>query len=103
MDLSSSEGASVNDGIHKELCSLRYASLDDALRLMARLGPGTQLVKMDLKDAYCMVPVHPEDQHLLAMSWKGSTYVDQALPFGLCSAPLIISALVDAMAWALYI
>ena len=76
MDLSTPVGASVNDGIHLELFSVRYASLDDAICLVARLGPGTQFVKMDLKDAYCMETVHPEDQHLLAVSWERTTYVD---------------------------
>ena len=101
VDLSSPEGASVNNGIHQELCSLRYASLDNAIRLVAQLGPGTQLVKMNLKDAYCMVPVDPEDQHVLAVSWEDSTYVDRAMHLRLHSAPLIFSAVADTMAWAL--
>ena len=57
---------------------------------------------MDLKDAYRMVPVHLEDQHLLAISWEGQTYVDRALPFGLHSAPKIFSAVADAVAWVLF-
>ena len=68
VDLSSPTAGSVNDGISAELCSLRYASLDDALGLITQLGPGTQLVKMDLKDAYRIVPVHPDDHHLLGIS-----------------------------------
>jgi len=54
--------------------------------LIQTLGRGTRLVKIDLKDAYRMVPVHPDDYHLLGVSWKGHTFVDRALPFGLCSA-----------------
>ena len=42
------------------------------------------LAKLDLKEAYRMVPVHPQDRVLLGMHWKGETYVDAALPFGLC-------------------
>ena len=102
VDLSSPMGCSVNDGIDADLCSLRYASLDDALKLISRLGPGTQLVKMDLKDAYRMVPVHPDDQHLLAISWEGATYVDRSLPFGLRSAPKLFTAVADAIAWILF-
>ena len=33
------------------------------------------------------------------MCWEGSTYIDAMLPFGLRSAPLIFSAVVDAVAW----
>ena len=45
--LSAPQNFSVNDGISEELCSLSYASLDDAVDVIRRLGPGTQLVKMD--------------------------------------------------------
>ena len=73
VDLSSPKSTSVNDRISAELCSMKYASLNDAVKLIRQLGQGAQLVKMDLKDAYRMIPVHPEDQHLLAISWEGRT------------------------------
>ena len=100
--LSAPRNFSVNDGISEELCSLSYASLDDAVDLIRRLGPGTQLVKMDLKEAYRIVPVHPDDQHLLGISWNGQVYIDRALPFGLRSAPKIFTAIADALAWSLH-
>ena len=99
VDLSSPRSTSVNNGISAELCSMKYASLDSAVKLIRQLGPGSQLVKMDVKDAYRIIPVHPEDQHLLAISWGGRTYVNRALPFGLQSAPKIFSAMANAMAW----
>ena len=102
VDLSSPTGCSMNDGISTDMCPLKYASLDDALKLISQLGPGMQLVKMDLKDAYRMVPVHPDDQHLLAISWEGATYVDRSLPFGLRSAPKLFTAVADAIAWILF-
>ena len=82
-DLSSPAGASVNDGISSNFCSLQFAVVDDAVNLIQQLGRGLQLVKLDIKDAYLIVPVHPDDYHLLGIKWKGSTYVDHALPFGL--------------------
>ena len=102
VDLSSPRAASVNSGIDQALCSLRYASLDDAIELIRYLGPGTELLKMDLKDAYHVVPVHPDDYHLLGISWNGQTYIDRSLPFGLRSAPKLFTAVADAMAWALH-
>lgn len=67
-----------------------------------QLGRGTQLEKIDLRNAYRIVPIHPQDQHLLAISWKGETYVDCTLPFGLRSAPKIFSAVADMITWALH-
>ena len=59
VDLSSPVGRSVNDGIPSEPCSLKYASVDDAVSIVKALGKGSLLVKDDLKDAYRMIPVHP--------------------------------------------
>ena len=98
-DLSSPEGASVNDGIDRQLCSVTYPSVDDAVATVLRLGKGTLLAKFDLESAYRMVPVHPIDRPLLGMKWKGATYVDGALPFGLRSAPKLFTAVADALLW----
>ena len=65
----------------------RYASVDEALQFITKLGCNTLLLKIDLKSAYRMVPVHPGDRRLLGISWEGEVYVDQALPFGHQSAP----------------
>ena len=48
-----------------------------------------------------MVPVHPQDQHLLGVQWEGAVYIDKVLPFGLRSAPKIFSAVADAVQWIL--
>ena len=102
VDLSSPRGHSTNDSISKELSSIMYASVDDAVEQIIHLGRGTQLVKVDLQNAYRNIPVHPQDQHLLAVTWEGRTYVDRALPFGLRSAPKIFSAVADMITWALH-
>ena len=60
------------------------------------------MAKLDLRDAYRMVPVHPVDRPLLGMRWKGSVFIDCALPFGLRSAPKIFSALADALIWIVH-
>ena len=96
-DLSSPEGASVNDGIDPRLCSVDYASVDDAVGVIVRLGRGTQLAKFDLESAYRLIPVRPEDRLLLGMRWEGATYVDGALPFGLRSAPKLFTAVADTL------
>jgi len=63
------------------------------------LGKGSWLVKMDIKQAYRNIAVHPADCYLLGMKWEGHTYIDATLPFGLRSAPLIFSAVADMLAW----
>ena len=102
VDLSSPQGYSINDAIPKVLCSVSYASVDQAVAMAQSLGKGCLLAKLDLKEAYRAVPVHPSDQRLLAVQWRGDTYIDRVLPFGLCSAPKLFSALTDAMMWFLW-
>ena len=102
VDLSAPIDNSVNDGIPSDFCSLRYASVDDAVAMVRVLGRGTMLAKIDIKDAYRLIPVHPDDYHLLGITWRGQTYVDRALPFGLCSAPKISSAVADFISWVLH-
>ena len=102
VDLSHPAGHSVNDGILPRLCSLQYASVDMAVDMIKQLGKGTQMVKLDIKEAYRIVPVHPADYHLLGITWRGHTYIDRALPFGLRSAPKIFSAVADFISWVLH-
>ena len=99
LDLSSPSGASVNDGISKDLCSMHYATLDEALAVIVDLGPGALLAKIDIKEAYRNIPVHPDDRPLLGMAWGGRTYIDCQLPFGLRSAPLLFSVVADVLEW----
>ena len=99
VDLSSPKGSSVNDGISSDLCSLSYISIDDISRVIASVGRGTLLAKIDIKSAYRIMPVHPHDRPLLGMHWKGQLYVDTCLPFGLRSAPRIFTALADMLEW----
>ncbi len=101
LNLSAPEGSSVNDGIGKELASLSYVTLDEVAESAARLGRGSLLAKMDIRQAYRQVSVHPDDRPLLGMLWKGKVYVDTTLPFGLRSAPLLFTALADAAEWVM--
>lgn len=97
VDLSAPEGASINDGVDKETSSLSYTSVDAITSRVLALSQGAMLAKMDFKQAYRIIPVHPEDRCLLGMRWDNQVFVDKPLPFGLLSAPLIFSAVADAL------
>ena len=96
-DLSYPSGHSMNDGISKGLCSLNYIIIDDAVNHILELGCGTHLAKIDIKNAFRLIPVHPTERHLLGM--MAYTYVDTCLPFGLRSAPKLFNILAEFMAW----
>ena len=66
---------------------------------MVAIGPGALLAKIDVKEAYRNIPVHPDDRHLLGMSLNQKLFVDCQLPFRLRSAPVIFSAVAAAIEW----
>ena len=68
-DLSFPPGHSVNDGIDPALCSLSYVSIDTVAAVVAALGAGSLLTKIDIKSAYRLVPVHQDDRPLLGVEW----------------------------------
>ena len=101
VDLSFPQGASVNDGIDSADFPLSYSRVDDAIDFIMLEGHGTLLAKVDIRDAYRLIPIHPHDRYLLGMSWDNQLYVDLALPFGLRSAPFIFNQLAEAWHWML--
>ena len=101
VDLSYPEGQSVNDGISSADASMIYSSIDDAARLILDAGEGALLAKIDVASAFRIIPVHPDDRHLLGMLWKGQAYIDKQLPFGLRSAPMLFNGYADALEWIL--
>ena len=75
--------------------------VDDAIECILQLGTGTALVKLDLKNTYCIVQVHPQDHHLFTITGEGETYINCALSFVRRLAPKIFSAVEDMAALAL--
>jgi len=61
--------------------------------------PTPLLAKIDIKSAYRLIPIHPDDRCLLGFEWQGAHFIDGMLPFGLRSAPLIFTAVADALEW----
>ena len=100
-NLSAPEGWSINEGIDRELCRLKYTSVDDVVQRVRvlQLGEGAEIAKADVRGAYRNVPEHPRDTWLLGMEWNGTVFMDRTLPFGPRSAPLLFTAMGDAIEW----
>ena len=96
LDLSSPKGQAVNDGIDQADYSVRYSSFDDAVDLVHSLGPGSTMAEIDIKHAFRLCPVRPQDYQLLGMCWNGKYYIDTRLPFGSRSSPFIFNSFADA-------
>ena len=100
-DLSSPRGTSVNDFIPDTESVVHFNHFDEAVKLVAKLGKGALLAKLDVKSAFRICPVRPEDWHLLGFMFEDMYFVDLCLPFGLRSSVNRFSLLADAVLWIL--
>ena len=101
MHLSAPQDHSINDGISKEEYTLRYSTIDDAVKLIHNQGTGARLAKIDIKSAFRTIPVCYKDRELLGIFWREKFYIDRCLPFGLRSAPFLFNQYADVLEWIL--
>ena len=97
IDLSFPMDASINDGINFNLTSLTYPGVDNAVadkfsRLWCPNGEA---------GSFCSLQTRPDYQALLTIRWGWAMYLDTALPFVLCSAPKIFTAMADGLSWCM--
>ena len=98
-DLSYPPGLSVNDGISPENTIVSYNSVYDAIYMLASIGQNSYMSKTDIKKAFRIIPIHPEDQHLFCIEWKGQFFIDLALQMGCSSACQIFQSFASAIQW----
>ena len=57
------------------------------------------MVKTDVKSAFRIIPIHPNDYPLLGMKWENLYYFDRCLPMGCSSSCAIFEAFSTALEW----
>ena len=85
-DLSFPENNSVNSNIPVEYSVVKYDSIDDVISLILKFGKGALMAKSDIKDAFRIMPVNPDDYHLLGFTWENQYYYERCLPMGASSS-----------------
>ena len=101
MDLSQPKGMSINEFINKDDYSVQYTHFDVATDLVRQQGVGTYMSKVDIKHAFRLLPVRPDDWPLLGYCWEGQYFVDTRLPFGLRSSPAIFNQFANLVCWVI--
>ncbi len=101
VDLSHLGDRSVNHLICREAPHVAYSFTGDAAHIMHFIGRNALMAKLNIKEAYRIVPIHPDKRRFLGVCWQGQVFVDCQLPFGLASAPVIVSVLGEALEWIL--
>jgi len=64
---------------------------------------GSQMVSLDLEDAYLLVLIHPEHRKFLRFQWRGKTFQFSALSFGLATTLYIFTKLLRSVVASLWV
>lgn len=84
MNLSCLKGNNINDSMDRESCSSAFGKFDDAIKVITETGGCAELAKQDIKHAFRLVPVRPNDWHLLGYQFEAMFFFDVVLLFGSC-------------------
>ena len=93
------------DGGHRPIINLKrlnnfiphhHFKMEGIHMLKDLLRQGDLMAKIDLKDAYFVVPINGPDRKYLRFRWKEKTYQFNCLPFGLSCAPWVFTKITKA-------
>ena len=85
-------GPSINSGIPKDIATVQYSSVPQAINLIKYHGRFSYLAKTDIKSAFRIIPIRPDQYHLLGFQWNNKFYYDRCLPMGCSSSCSIFEA-----------
>ena len=99
------DGDSVNSGIPKEFCTVKYPDFSEAVQLCIAAGRNGKAAKSDMCMAFSNVPMDRKSWYFLVLMARhpvtGRTYyfVDKCLPFGSSISCAIFQAFSDPVAF----
>ena len=83
----------LNEYVHTE-----HFKMEGIHLLKDLLRKGDWMTKVDLKDAYFMIPIHKQDRDFLKFTFKDKCYRFNCLPFGLACAPWVFTKVLKPLA-----
>ena len=81
-DLSYPKGDCINAYTAREYSTVQYESLDRVVESVRSRGLNSLIAKADIRDAFRIIPIRPDDYPLLGFKWQGMFYHDKVLPMG---------------------
>lgn len=94
-------GHSVNSYIDPDLSTVQYTSFDKVLATIAGSGPGSELARIDIKSAFRLLIIHPEDFELFGFHFQGKFYYDKCLPMGCSASCALFEKFSTFLEWAI--
>ena len=96
-NLSSPAGTSVNDNISDVFSNVSYTSFEEAIKIIISVGSQAFLAKTDIQSAFRLIPIHPNQYHILCFKWDDDFYYDRCLPMGARSSCQIFEEFSSAL------
>ena len=87
--------------LNKNIVQTRFKMLT-CNQVLNSLREGDWMMKLDLKDAYLQIPIHPSSKPFLQFSFEGKRFQFRVLPFGLTTAPMVFTRVMATVASLLY-
>ena len=102
IDLSWPRDNSVNSGIDKDSYlgtefNLTFPTIDHIVNEVKQAGRGCHVFKVDVSRAFRHIKVDPGDLDLLGLEWRGASYLDTCVPFGMRHGTQIFQRVSDAV------
>lgn len=90
---------SINAGISDVSSAVQYVGINEAIQHIKILRKDTFLCKTDIRSAFRILPVNPNDFELLGFQWGGNFYYDKCLPIGCRTSCKIFEEFSTALEW----
>lgn len=87
--------ASVNEGVCSDDFPTAWGTFDEAVKMLLSLPDGAEAATFDIRAAYRVTPIRPDQQNALCLIWRGKVYIDRAVMFGLASSAGVFGAVAD--------
>lgn len=49
-----------------------YEDFEHVALLVANVGRGAQIAKLDIQSSFRILRIHPDDRHLIGFTWRGA-------------------------------
>ena len=100
-DLSYPKGNSINAFIPQEFTKVKYENLDNVISLVQKISENSLIAKLDIEDAFRIMPIDPNDYHLLGFTFGQQYFYARCLPMGCSTACQTFEKFSQALQWLL--
>jgi hypothetical protein len=80
-------------------CTVKYQTIEDAVKLMKFYGKGCLLSKADIENSFKIIPIHPDDHELLGFPLGDQYFFYKTLPMGLSFSCKLFETFSTAVHW----